>query len=459
MARLKTFKNSKLPILAFLSCLLSLTPLVSQEKEQSKSLELENGLKVFLYERHNLPLVNLCFAVNLGTKDESDETSGLVHLLEHCILFRGTEARSGADVGQDIRRHGAYFNAHTGFDLALFEISLPSEYADFALKNQKEILFNLKLTQEELDKEKKVILEELSQIQDDPLKYATSLLHQSLFKDHPYQKPAEGKKEIIEAATVDQVEKFYRKFFVPSNCALAVVGDFGLEGMEKKVREVFGELKGEKISAAKYEKVLSLKKITEIEQEMDVNTAYLLIGYIGPDYNHPDQYSVDVLTDVLGRGVNPMLNKPLRGRTNLVHNFSMNYGPYKYGGAIIIDITLDPKNINTAKRMLFDFLKEAGSIRMQYAKTDYMGEEQFYALDYLESAKNQIKFRFHRGFEKSLNLAISLAMDMLLNERQERKSYLESIFKVSSTDLRKAARAYVSKNRCIIVSILPRKKK
>lgn len=457
MAWLKTFKNFKFTILAFLSCLLYLTPLASQEKEQSKSFELENGLRIFLYERHNLPLVNLSFGVNLGTKDESEETSGLVHLLEHCILFRGTEARSGAEIGQDIRRHGAYFNAHTGFDLALFEISLPSEYVDFALKNQKEILFNLKLTQEELDEEKKVVLEELSQLQDDPLKYATSLLYQSLFKDHPYQRPAEGKKETIEATTIEQVEKFYRKFFIPSNCALAVVGDFDLEGMEKKVREVFGELKGEKTSPLKYEKVLSLKKSVEIEQEMDVNTAYLVIGYIGPDYNHPDQYSVDVLTDVLGRGVNPMLNMPLRGRTNLVHNFSMNYSPYKYGGAVIINIMLDPKNINMVKRMLFGFLRETGS--MQYSKTDYMGEEQFYALDHLQSAKNQIKFRFHQGFEKSLNLATSLAVDMLLNERQERRNYLESIFKVSSTDLRKAGSAYLSKGRCVIVSILPRKKK
>jgi zinc protease len=453
----KSFKYFKLPVLALLSCLLSLTPLASQEKEQSKYFELENGLKVFLYERHNLPLVNLSFAVNLGTKDESEETSGLVHLLEHYILFRGTEARSRAEIEQDIRRHGAYVNAHTGFDLVLFEISLPSEYADFALRNQKEILFNLKLTQEELDKEKKVILEELSQLQDDPLKYATSLLYQSLFKGHPYQRPTEGKKEVIEAVTVEQVEKFYRKFFVSSNCALAVVGDFGLEGMEKKVREVFGELKGEKISPPKYEKVLSLKKSIEIEQEMDVNTAYLVIGYIGPDYNHPDQYSVDVLTDVLGRGVNPMLNTPLRGRTNLVHNFSMNYSAYKYGGAIIIDITLDPKNINMVKRMLFGFLRETG--RMQYARTDYLGEEQVYALDHLQSAKNQIKFRFHQGFEKGLNLATSMAMDMLLNESQERRNYLESIFKVSSTDLRKAGSAYMSKDRYVIVSILPKKKK
>jgi predicted Zn-dependent peptidase len=193
-------------------CLLFITPSSSKDETQ-RYFELDNGLKIFLHEKHTLPLVNLVFAVNLGTKDESEETNGIVHVLEHYILFRGTEFRSGPEISQDIRRHGAYFNAHTSLDLATFEISLPSEHADFALRNQKEILFNLKLSQEELDEEKKVILEELSQIQDDPLRYATSTVYQNLFKDHPYQKPVQGKKEIIEALTVEQVEKFYRKFF------------------------------------------------------------------------------------------------------------------------------------------------------------------------------------------------------------------------------------------------------
>ena len=86
---------------------------------------LDNGLKVVLLEKRGLPLVNISAAVGVGTKDEPAGSSGLVHLLEHCILFRGTEFRSGTEIGRDIRRNGAYFNAHTGQDLASFEISLP----------------------------------------------------------------------------------------------------------------------------------------------------------------------------------------------------------------------------------------------------------------------------------------------------------------------------------------------
>ena len=437
-------------------CLLFITPTNSQDKTQ-KYFELENGLKIFLYEKHTLPLVNLVFAVNLGTKDESDETNGLVHILEHYILFRGTEFRSGPEISQDIRRHGAYFNAHTSLDLATFEISLPSEHADFALRNQKEILFNLKLSQEELDEEKKVILEELSQAQDDPLKHATSLVYQNLFKNHPYQKPIQGKKEIIEALTIEQVEKFYRRFFVPSNCVLAIVGDFEIEEMEKKTRDIFGDLEKEEISTPKYEKVPALKKTVEIKQEMDVNQAYLVIGIFGPDYNHKNQYAMDILTQILGRGVNPMLNYPLRGRRNLAQSALMRYNAHKYGGVIIIYITLNPKNIGITKRETIRFLKETS--RLNYSKKDIMGNAQLYAPDYLESAKNQIKFNFHQSQEKGLAIATSLAMYLLLNENQEGGSYIENIEKLNSLDLRKAAGKYLSKGRYVIVTISPKKKK
>ncbi|MCJ7581674.1 MAG: insulinase family protein, partial [Candidatus Aminicenantes bacterium] len=164
----------RLPIIFFILVFISL-PSLSQDDAKTKQFELENGLKVFLYERHSIPLINLAFAVNCGSKDETEKTSGIVHILEHYIMFRGTEFRSGDEVAQAIREHGAYFNAHTSRDLAYFEMALPSENGDFGLQLQKEILFNLKLTQEDLDDEKEVILEEINKIFDDPLRYASAM--------------------------------------------------------------------------------------------------------------------------------------------------------------------------------------------------------------------------------------------------------------------------------------------
>ncbi len=124
-------------IMILFGSLLASVLLIAEENRGFKNFELENGLKVSLYEKQDLPLLNLVFAFDVGIKNESDETNGLVDILEHYILFRGSEFRSGEEIGNDIRSHGAYFNGHTGLDVATFELALPSEYVDFALQIQK----------------------------------------------------------------------------------------------------------------------------------------------------------------------------------------------------------------------------------------------------------------------------------------------------------------------------------
>ena len=423
----------------------------------SKYFVLDNGLKVILYEKPGLPLINISAAVNVGTKDEPEGSSGLVHLLEHGILFRGTEFRSGTEISRDIRRNGAYFNAYTGQDLADFEISLPSDRFDFGLANQKEILFNFDVTAEELDKEKDIILEEIRMVRDDPRKYAASLVYQNLFKGHPYGNPAYGSAEDLLAVTPDKLKAFYASFFVPGNCSLAVVGALPLKDMEEKVRAVFSSVKAADFKPATFEKAGLLGKSVEIREEMDVKEAYLAIGLIGPDYNNPDQYAVDLLTEILGRGVNPMLNSALRARRNLVQTVGMNYSAHKYGGALIAFFTLDPKDVTMARNEAVRFLNQVRGLN--FGIEDTFGQDQFYVFDFLRSAKNQVRFGSQKAQETGLLLASSLARHLLLFEdKGDKESFLARIDRVNSSDLRRAAAIYLSKGEGVVVIIVPKKK-
>ena len=450
-------KKDRLIFILIISFIFTINTLFAQEKEQSKYFILKNGLKVFLLEKHKLPLVNLVTAFNVGSKDESEETSGLVHILEHYILFRGTEFRTGDEIARDIRCHGAYFNAHTGRDIVTIESTLPSEYTEFALQNQKEISFNLKLIQKELDEEKQIILEEINNIHDDPLRYATSLVYQNLFKNHPYQKPVYGKKETIETLNIETIEKFYKTYFIPSNCAIVLVGDFHIHEIEGKIKKMYGDLENPGYKLPKYEKVYPLEKSIEIEHEMDVNLAYTVIGMIGPDYNDKDQYTIDILTEILGHGINPLLYTPLRKRRVSPESLTMDYGTYEHGGAILISLTLDSRNVRIAQREILQFLKRLKNFN--FSKKDYYGESQFDAFDFLQSAKNRIKLNTYRSQESGLLTASSLARFMLLNKNKDRGNYLHNVNKVSSSDLRHAAGKYLGIGRYVIVSIIPKKKK
>lgn len=421
----------------------------------SRSFVLPNGLRVFLYEKRGYPLVNIALAVDAGSKDETDATSGLAHLLEHCILFRGTAERSADQVERDIRGHGAYFNANTGQDLTLFEISLPSEHADFALRNQREILFGFALAPGALEEEKAVVLEEMNQMEDDPRRRGTDLALQRLFEGHPYGRPVYGRAEVVRSARVEDLKAFHDTYFVPDNCALAVTGDFAVPEMEARVREVFSSLPRSGRTRAALSRAPLLGKSISLREEKDVKDAYLVLAFVGPDFNHPDRYAMDLLAEALGRGVNPLLNLALRSRRDLVQYLQTSYFPGRYGGAVVIVLTLDPKNVAAATREAVSYLRKARD--ESFSADDFYGEEKYQVFDHLGSAKNRIRFSSEQAEESGLALASSMARFMLLNERESPGPYLAHIDRTTSGDLRKAAGRYFGKGEFVAVSIVPKK--
>lgn len=449
-------KHRKL-LAGFLFLILPLCVFASGEKEEnSRYFQLDNGLKVFLSEKSGLPLVNIVLAFDVGSKNETDQTNGLVHILEHSLLFFGSETRTAETIRRDIRRHGAYFNAHTGRDLAVFELSLPSEYAEFGLQHLKDTLFHLSLTQAALDKEKEIILEEINQAADDPFRTSMALIHQNIFTNHPYQQPIIGKEDIIANATVSQIEEFYKKYFVCSNAALAVVGEFSLPDMDNLVKNTLGQEPKIDFSGPQFEMASPLEKNVEIEKTMDIQQAYLAFGLAAPDYNHKDQYLVDLLIEIFGRGVNPLLYHPLVERRIYPQSLHIGYSAYRYGGVMTIYLGLEKDHLNITESLLQRYFNTAS--KLNYSKEDYMGQASFYAFDFLESAKNRIQYATETGQETGLRMAFSLARYMLMNESGERGNYLESIRKTNSTDIRSAAGQYFSQGKQVIIRIAPQKK-
>ncbi len=211
------------------------------EQQKNKYFTLDNGLQIYLQERHQLPLINVVFAVDMGSKDETPGTNGIVHLLEHLVLLGSTASYRGPVLIKEIRKKGAYFNAHTDHDVMTLEFSLPAKHLDYVLDVVKEKIFALKFDQKEIEREKEVIIEEIHRIMDDPMRLGTSLALQGLFRGHAYGKPVFGDSEVIKKAGREQLAAFYRKYFVPRNCALSIVGDFDTAAAAAKIKQKFSE--------------------------------------------------------------------------------------------------------------------------------------------------------------------------------------------------------------------------
>jgi predicted Zn-dependent peptidase len=265
-----------------------------------------------------------------------------------------------------------------------------------------------------------------------------------------------GDPEVVRNFTAERIAAVYRKYFVPPNCSLAVVGDFSLKEMEEKVRLVFGDVKGEAPPAVKFEPAKPLDKAVDLEVEMDVQKAYLVIATQAPGFNDPEQYDMDVLTEVLGRGVNPLLYSALnQGPRRLDETIMMAYQSHKYGGAVLAFLSLTRKP-GPGQGDAVNLLRRA---RKRISPDDILGDQQMFAFDHLGSAKYMIMYNAYQSQERGLSLAVSLARFMILSDGQTGSNYLESIDRVKSGDLRKVAGKYLGRADYVTVAIIPRKAK
>jgi predicted Zn-dependent peptidase len=414
---------------------------------------LGNGLQVLLQEKHDLPLTGMALAIDLGVKDESEATSGYAHLLEHMLLFgAGAGADSGARLAQ-LRRHGVEHNAHTDHDLMTFEVSCPAEESAWALEQMRQAVFSGSLDPRQLESEKRVIGEEILQLRDDPDYLGRLLVMERLFAGHPYARPVFGDGTAIQAATIERLQAFCAPRLVANRCALTVIGDFTLAAMEAEVRRNWGAMPAGTAPAADVPVAGRLEKNSEQQIALDVKECHLFFGWRAPEFNNDQRLPFSLLTHVLGSGLNPLLGAALRGGRLEVERVSMSYMPMRSGGMALLHVILRPQDIRGAKSEVAAFLSRIGSFN--FSKEDVLPRERMYVLDYLESARNQMEYGDANFREASLNLSVACSRFLLLNRAPIKGSFLESVDKVSSNDLRRAAGKFLSGKKWAVLAITP----
>lgn len=417
---------------------------------------LDNGLQVLLQEKRDLPLTGITLAVNLGIKDETEASSGYTHLLEHMLLFGSSAQASGDARLAEFRSHGIAANAHTDHDLMTFEVSCPAADSPWVLTGLRQAVFDHRLDAQRLEKEKRIILEEIMQLRDDPQFLGRLLLMQMLFAGHPYGRSPFGDGSAIGKATVEELQAFGSRFLVPGRCALSVIGDFSLIDMEKQVRRDWGQLPKGAGETVAIPVATPLGKNAQRQVELDLNESHLFLGWWAPDYNHEHRLALSLLTYVLGRGLNPLFYAVLGGERRLVDQLDMNYAPMAQGGMVVLHLILKENDIPSATNEIARFLSRLTAFK--FAKEDHPALDQPYVADYLQSAKNQMAYDSGNFAESALNLSQASARFLLLNRNPIGGSYLENVARIGSSDLRRVAGKYLSGKKLAVLAIVPLKK-
>ena len=412
---------------------------------------------MYLLPYSGSPLASIVLAVKVGTADETPETSGLLHLLEHCLLFRQAHLTAGGRLFRTISQHGLYYNARTEQDLMLFEVGLSGEQLEPVLGLLREAVFSFNLTEEALEMEKTVLLKELADNYRQPEKIGLATVYELAFPETGYALPVYGKKEAISRAGLANLKELHQRFFRPDNSALVVIGDFEPDRLSEIIKAIFSDLKG---GEGLFRRPgLSAKFPTSgptVELRMKVSDTYLMAGLPAPEYSSPDRLSMDMLSELAGQGLSPLIYQAFSGQPDLVSSARFHYLSHEQAGLIFISVTSAEDRAATVKRLIQNFLPRLAEIN--YSLQDYPPDQQFLVFDFLQGGKNRFQWLSEKMTENPPLLAMSLAKHLLLRDDRPQKNYLRSIAGLNSSDLRKTARKYLSGARPVWVVIKPEKK-
>ena len=403
---------------------------------------LDNGLTVLILENHQVPQVNISTAIGVGAKNESDYFDGATHFLEHLILFRGTEGMTGDELGDAMKRHGAYFNGFTSSDWTDFVISLPKENLDFGLKIHADMLFRSNFPEEEMDKERHAVLEEINITEDNPFLKAYRSSLKELYGNHPYSKNVLGPKENVRNVTRDSVYAYYKRYYAPNNMTMAVVGDFDAASTLEVVKKYFGAFPRGADPVDKYTPPPKSDTVREIKIVKDVNQAYLLMSMLGPKADSRDQFTVDIMANLLGGGQSSRLWKKLKDELGLAYSVQCPFDTSKYEGMMFTFATVDPENIPAVE-------KAANEVLEDVKKNGFTEQE-------LRKAKNSIKTSFLLATEEGLDMANQMVQYNSFIGYQFVLDYPDNIEKVTLAELNAAARKYLDTDSYVKTMVVPR---
>jgi zinc protease len=317
---------------------------------------LTNGVTLIVQEHRASEVVALQLWVRIGGRDETPNELGLTHYLEH-MLFKGTPTRPPGSIDRLIERLGGQSNAFTSYDATHYDVVLPAEHLQAGLDLLADIAVNASLAQDDIDAERKVVFEEMRLTQDNPDRYLLRRIYELAYAPHPYGRPILGTPELIGALTRKQLEAYYRKYYVPRQMVLVVVGAVRPDEVRRLARATFGRLDATGAPRPATPTLARLGGMRQLDVPRSEKQAYLGLGWRTAPTNDTDVYAVDLLTYILGDGPSSRLNHTVRERQRLVYSIDAGYGAWEKAGLVSVTARLEAANLDRAEAAIVDVVR------------------------------------------------------------------------------------------------------
>ena len=285
---------------------------------------LDNGIRVLSEERSGMRSVSLGIWVENGSRHESRQQGGISHFIEH-LLFKGTEQRSAAGIAEEMDSVGGVLNAFTGKETTCYYAKVLDENLPLALDVLTDLFLHSVFNQEEIDRERSVVIQEICQGEDTPDDYVHDLFNLDLFGDHPLGRPICGEVSAVSNFKREEFLKFVRDRYLPGRVIIAGAGNLRHEDLLERAKRDFsslqvGSLTGNSSLPQFHKGVFRHSKTLE--------QVHLCLGVSGIHQTHEQRYVAYLLSTLLGGGMSSRLFQEVRekrGKAYSIYSFLSSY--------------------------------------------------------------------------------------------------------------------------------------
>jgi predicted Zn-dependent peptidase len=400
---------------------------------------LDNGLRVLTADLPHAQSVAVLVMLAAGSRYETAESGGIAHFSEH-MFFKGTERRPTArEIAGAIDAIGGEFNAFTGKETTTYYVKCAAEHRDVALDVLVDMLRNARFLEEEIEREKGVIIEEMNMYYDTPRDFIGGVYESLLWGDQPLGRDIIGTKETIRDATRDTFMGYLGRWYKPSRMVLGVAGRIG-NGLLERAHELLGDLEdaetGEPEPTAPYANGRVVVATKQSEQ------AHVSLGVHSLPLDHPDRYAIQLLATALGGGMSSRLFSEVRERRGLAYYvYGLNHS-YTDAGTLYAQAGVDIARIDDAVATIAAELRKIAAEPLP--------------ADELEKARNFAKGRFVLQLESPQGLMMfGLRKEVLERRTPDPDEVLRGIDSVTSEDVARVASELIASDRLRLAVIGP----
>jgi predicted Zn-dependent peptidase len=387
---------------------------------------LSNGVRVITEAMPHVRSVSVGIWVGSGSRSETPEQNGISHFIEH-MLFKGTTRRSAEDIARSVDSIGGNLDAFTAKELVCFNTKVLDQHLSLAFDVLTDLVLHPLFHEEDIDKEKGVILEEIKMEADSPDYLVHEIFSSNFWKDHPLGKPILGTPQTVKRFDHQMVRDFYSSIYTPANLIVTAAGNLTHEGLVALAQEHLAGLPP--AEAAPSDQAPTTHARIALRNKKSLEQVHLCLGVPSYPLPHQERFACYVLNTLLGGGMSSRLFQNIRERQGLAYAVFSELNPYRDTGCLSI---YAGTSVESARKVVQSIMKEFHEL-----KEEPVGEEE------LRRAKDHLKGSLMLSLESTASRMSNLArQEMYFARFFTLDELVESIESVTAADVQRIAQTF-----------------